>query len=192
MVALARIVLFGLLVLSLARGDAPIVTPSPSIKSNKNASIPGIFPQVLPQPIPALEPITPQDTTNEPITKLEFLISYKVISQNGIITGEKYDISEPLVKKAQNLALDYTCTIHTPINDVITDDEDYAIKYVLQHYQDEILECLKKSGMNIRYDGLARDFTPVQDQTLLSLAPKRILAYFDNRYLIIEVLKDTQ
>ncbi len=124
------------------------------------------------------------------LTRLEFLISYKALAQDGIIIGEKYSISEPLVKKAHFSKIDYMCKINTPINDLITDDEVYAIKYILMHYQDDILLCLNKTGVNIRYDGINSNLVYLQDQTLLNLKAKRVVAYLDNRYLILEVLRE--
>ncbi|OBV29301.1 hypothetical protein BKN38_03225 [Helicobacter sp. CLO-3] len=136
-----------------------------------------------------LEPLTPESAPKDAPIKLEFLISYKAEVENGTITGEKYDISEPLIIKSPGLALDYTCSINTPINDLITDDEAYVIKYILANYQEEVLACLEKGGVRVRYDALTQELA-TQDKALLRLAPRRILAYFDNRALILEVLKE--
>ena len=123
-------------------------------------------------------------------SKLELIISYKAQAHDGIITGERYSIADPITLKAHRLRVAYTCSINTPINDLITDDEVYAIKYILTHYQEEVLECLRKGRANIRYDGLTSHNTRVLDSTTFAFPPQRILAHLDNRYLIIEVLKE--
>ena len=163
-----------------------VITPPSALKGSLNAE--GILPQVIPNKITL--PRNQILKNNDETIKLEFLISYKALSQNGIITGEKYNISEPLVKKAHFSKIDYVCKIDTPINNLITDNEAYAIKYILKHYQDDVLSCLNKTGIKVRYDGANNDFTYLQDSALLDLTAKRIVAYFDNRYLILEILKE--
>lgn len=154
----------------------------------------GVIPQFLPRgkiPSPLLPPIplTPYSLQEEPFEKVEFIISYKALSQNGVITGEKYSISSPLISKS-TLPIEYTCSIDTPINDLVSDDEIYAIKYILSHSQDEVLHCLRKGGANILSHARTADSTHISDDTILSVPAKRVLAYFDNRYLILEVLKE--
>ena len=122
--------------------------------------------------------------------KLEFIISYKAQTHDGIITGERYSVADPITLKARTLKIAYTCSLNTPINDLITDDESYAIKYILTHYQEEVLECLRKGRASVRHDGLTSQNTRVLDSTTFAFPPQRILAHLDNRYLIIEVLKE--
>lgn len=153
-----------------------------------------VIPQFLPRgkiPSPLLPPIplTPYSLQEEPLEKVEFIISYKALSQNGVITGEKYSISSPLISKS-SLPIEYTCSIDTPINDLVSDDEIYAIKYILSHSQDEVLHCLRKGGASILSHAHTADSTHISDDTILSVPAKRVLAYFDNRYLILEVLKE--
>ena len=134
------------------------------------------------------------ESTNEQPTldtnKLEFIISYKAQTHDGIITGERYSVADPITLKARTLKIAYTCSLNTPINDLITDDESYAIKYILTHYQEEVLECLRKGRASVRHDGLTSQNTRVLDSTTFAFPPQRILAHLDNRYLIIEVLKE--
>lgn len=163
-----------------------------------------LLPQSPPRPIPqAIIPKNTHDTTapsalspqsaeleaTQPLVKLEFIISYKAQSQDGIITGERYSVSDPITLKSQQLTTAYTCKLTTPINDLITDDEAYALKYVLSNYKDEVIECLRKGRANVRYDGSFSQHVRVQDSVLLHFPPQRILAYFENRYLVIDVLK---
>ena len=122
--------------------------------------------------------------------KLEFIISYTAQTHDGIITGERYSVADPITLKARTLKIAYTCSLNTPINDLITDDESYAIKYILTHYQEEVLECLRKGRASVRHDGLTSQNTRVLDSTTFAFPPQRILAHLDNRYLIIEVLKE--
>lgn len=124
------------------------------------------------------------------LTKLEFLISYKAESKDGKINGEKYNISEPLVKKGHLLKIDYSCKIETPLNAYFDDDETYVIKYILQNYQDEVLDCFKNSSREIRYDSLSVNNEVVLDSILLELKAQRVLAYLDNRFLVLEILKE--
>lgn len=145
--------------------------------------------QPLPEEILAPEALTPQTLESTP-QKLELIISYKAQSQDGIITGERYSIADPITLKAHRLKVAYTCSLNTPINDLITDDEAYAIKYILTHYQEEVLECLRKGRASVRYDGLMSHNTRVQDSTTFAFPPQRILAYLDNRYVVIDVLKE--
>ncbi len=126
---------------------------------------------------------------NTPIN-LEFIISYTAQTHDGIITGERYSVADPITLKARTLKIAYTCSLNTPINDLITDDESYAIKYILTHYQEEVLECLRKGRASVRHDGLTSQNTRVLDSTTFAFPPQRILAHLDNRYLIIEVLKE--
>ena len=158
-------------------------------EQNKQLLEQQVIPQILPSPLSIPDPLTPDEAIS-PKTKLEFIISYKALSENGIITGEKYNISDPLVSKAQNIKVKYICSLDTPINDIITDDEVYAIKYILTHYQDKVLECLRKSGVQMRHDAQTQNLEYINDSTLLSIPAKRVLAYLENRYLIIEVLEE--
>lgn len=148
-----------------------------------------VIPNRTPTPPPVPAPLMPE-LAKEPSTKIEFIISYKALSQNGIITGERYSISDPINLKSNRLKVAYTCTLNTPINDIITDDELYAIKYILTHYQEEVLECLRRGRVGVRYDGRVQESIYLNDSTLLEIPPQRVLAYFDNRYLILEVLKE--
>lgn len=207
-----NIALFGMGALAFLLAQAQATTSPQSAQKTQIAhfaqttlntpNIPKRAPQTMPKPLESelestpldtnptpLEPLTPESAPKDTPIKLEFLISYKAEVENGTITGEKYDISEPLIIKSPGLALDYTCSINTPINDLITDDEAYAIKYILANYQEEVLACLEKGGVRVRYDALTQELA-TQDKALLRLPPRRILAYFDNRALILEVLKE--
>ena len=175
-----------------------IINPNKALQRHNQANAEllnyGVIPQFLPRgkiPSPLLPPIplTPYSLQEEPLEKVEFIISYKALSQNGVITGEKYSISSPLISKS-TLPIEYTCSIDTPINDLVSDDEIYAIKYILSHSQDEVLHCLRKGGANILSHARTADSTHISDDTILSVPAKRVLAYFDNRYLILEVLKE--
>lgn len=145
--------------------------------------------QPLPTEILVPQALTPHSLESTP-QKLEFIISYKAQTHDGIITGERYSIADPITLKAHKLKVAYTCSLNTPINDFITDDESYAIKYILTHYQEEVLECLRKGRARVRYDGIISHNTRVQDSTTFAFSPQRILAYLDNRYVVIDVLKE--
>lgn len=175
-----------------------ILNPNKALQRHNQANAElldsSVIPQFLPRgkiPSPILPPIplTPYSLQEEPLEKVEFIISYKALSQNGVITGEKYSISSPLISKS-SLPIEYTCSIDTPINDLVSDDEIYAIKYILSHSQDEVLHCLRKGGASILSHARTADSTHISDDTILSVPAKRVLAYFDNRYLILEVLKE--
>lgn len=177
-----------------------IINPKKALRERNQASRElldsNVIPQYLPRaklPAPLLPPpaLTPYSVleSQELLQKREFIISYKALSQNGIITGEKYNISSPLISKS-SLPIEYTCSIDTPINDLITDDEDYAIEYVLHFYQDEILHCLRYGGASVLSYAKSANATHISDDTVLSVPAKRVLAYFDNRYLILEILKE--
>lgn len=175
-----------------------ILNPNKALQRHNQANAElldsSVIPQFLPRgkiPSPLLPPIplTPYSLQEEPLEKVEFIISYKALSQNGVITGEKYSISSPLISKS-SLPIEYTCSIDTPINDLVSDDEIYAIKYILSHSQDEVLRCLRKGGASILSHARTADSTHISDDTILSVPAKRVLAYFDNRYLILEVLKE--
>ncbi|WP_299327344.1 hypothetical protein [uncultured Helicobacter sp.] len=169
-----------------------------------DSQTPHLVPQNPPRPIPqaiipknthdttapsALSPQSAQLEATEPLIKLEFIISYKAQSQDGIITGERYSVSDPITLKSQHLTTAYTCKLDTPINNLITDDEAYALKYILSNYKDEVIACLQKGRADVRYDGSFSQNVRVQDSALLHFPPQRILAYFENRYLVIDVLK---
>ncbi|MGX3045543.1 hypothetical protein [Helicobacter sp. T3_23-1056] len=165
-------------------------------KANAELLDSSVIPQHLPRakiPSPLLPPpaLSPHTDISEPLEKREFIISYKALSQNGIITGEKYNISIPIISKS-TLPIAYTCSLDTPINDLVTDDESYAIKYVLYFYKDLVLDCLEKGGTSVLSYASLANATPISDDTLLSVPARRILAYFDNRYLILEILKELQ
>lgn len=165
-------------------------------KANAELLDSSVIPQHLPRakiPSPLIPPpaLTPHTDISEPLEKREFIISYKALSQNGIITGEKYNISIPIISKS-TLPIAYTCSLDTPINDLVTDDESYAIKYVLYFYKDLVLDCLEKGGTSVLSYAQMANATPISDDTLLSVPARRILAYFDNRYLILEILKELQ
>lgn len=175
-----------------------ILNPNKALQKHNQANAELLYSSVIPQflprgkiPSPLLPPIplTPYSLQEEPLEKVEFIISYKALSQNGVITGEKYSISSPLISKS-SLPIEYTCSIDTPINDLVSDDEIYAIKYILSHSQDEVLHCLRKGGASILSHARTADSTHISDDTILSVPAKRVLAYFDNRYLILEVLKE--
>ena len=178
--------------------NSSITNPNKALQKHNQANVElldsSVIPQFLPRgkiPSPLLPPIplTPYSLQEEPLEKVEFIISYKALSQNGVITGEKYNISSPLISKS-SLPIEYTCSIDTPINDLVSDDEIYAIKYILSHSQDEVLHCLRKGGASILSHARTADSTHISDDTILSVPAKRVLAYFDNRYLILEVLKE--
>ncbi|MGX2970921.1 hypothetical protein [Helicobacter sp. T3_23-1059] len=175
-----------------------ILNPKKSLHNQNSANAElldsSVIPQYLPRakiPSPLMPPpaLTPHTDISEPLEKREFIISYKALSQNGIITGEKYNISTPIISKS-SLPIAYTCSIDTPINDLVTDDESYAIKYVLYFYKDLILDCLEKGGASVLSYTNSANLTHISDDTLLSVPARRVLAYFDNRYLILEILKE--
>lgn len=174
-----------------------------ALDSKDSSDLQALPPQKPPRPLPrelipknthdttAPSPLTPQSAleSSEPTLKLEFIISYKAQIRDSIITGERYSVSDPITLKSRNLTTAYTCTLDTPINNLLTDDEAYALKYILSNYKDEVIECLRKGRADVRYDGSFAQNVRVEDSTLLHFPPQRILAYFDNRYLVIEVLK---
>lgn len=176
---------------NFANSIEPFTPPKmQSHKDDRNPIEPsiGILPQIIP---PDINIPLPKSPILAPKTK-EFIISYRVYTKNGIAQGEKYDISEPIVSRVNNpkYTLDYTCRIDTLIGDFVgDDDEDYALKYILEERKDKIIDCLSKGGVKIRDDSMTHNFE-AKTKTLLTLPPKSVLAYMDNGYLILEVFKE--
>lgn len=162
----------------------------PSFKKNKNSYLEGVLPQVLPPPFlpPDALPIEIISTPH----KKEFLISYQLYTKDGIAKGERYSISEPIKSRVHSpkYEFDYKCRIDTYIGDFLgDDDEDYALKVILEANKDSVLECLYKSGVKI-VDNSFTSSLQTTTQTTLSLPARSVEAYLDNSFLILEVYKE--
>ncbi|PAF42108.1 hypothetical protein [Helicobacter sp. 11S02596-1] len=151
--------------------------------------IPGILPQVLPSDLP---PPDFFDTGGTKPLKKEFLISYRLVIKDGVAQGDRYRISEPIKARVgtPRYVFDYQCRIDSYIADILGDDEaSDALKIILEAKKDAVLECLYKSGVQVRDDTLNRDFA-LRAKTTLTLPAKSVIAYLDNGFLILEVWKE--
>lgn len=162
----------------------------PSLKNSRNSYLEGVLPQVLPPdflPPPAL----PTEIVSQP-QKIEFIISYQLYTKDGIAKGERYSISEPIKSRVHSpkYEFDYKCRIDTYIGDFLgDDDEDYALKLILEAKKDSVLECLYKSGVKV-VDNSFTNNLQATTQTTLSLPARSVEAYLDNSFLILEVYKE--
>ncbi|PAF41716.1 hypothetical protein [Helicobacter sp. 11S03491-1] len=150
----------------------------------------GILPQVIPEQLPLPDPLMP-DIVSIP-KKKEFLISYQLYVKNGIAQGERYSISKPIKSRVKSgrYVFDYQCRIDTYIGDFIGDDSmDEAPEIILRAKKDAVLECLYKSGVKIRDDGLMSD-SQMMSKSMLTLPARAVEAYLDNSFLILEVWKE--
>ena len=167
----------------------------PFVPSFKNLSYPQrsylqpplipLIPNVIPLPL------DPSDYTLKeqlPYRK-DFIISYQLLIQNEVPTGDKYDISEPLVKK--NLQMSYECEIDVGLehDDEIPEVLDILLKILLKQNKDRVLECLYKSGVKVRDDGVSQK-NMSQNKVLFTLPPTYIRAGIEDGYLKLWVLKN--
>lgn len=149
---------------------------------------------ILPQVIPSNQKLSPPlfEELKDPITKKEFLISYKLYVENGVAQGEKYNISEPIKKRTKNndYEFDYTCKIDTHTTDHTDGDAtDYELKAILNYQKEAVLECLYKSGVKITDNSLTHN-AQSHTKTLLTLQAKAVEVYLDNNFLVLEVWKE--
>ncbi|PAF52044.1 hypothetical protein [Helicobacter sp. 13S00477-4] len=169
----------------------PFYPPFLSPKHNQNTLEPleGILPQVPPANIPSIDSIVPKENK---IKRQEFLISYKLYVKDGIVQGEKYNISRPIKSRIHSgdYIFDYSCMIDTYIGDLVGDDSsNYAVEIILRQKKDAVLDCLYKSGVQIRDDTISNNLS-LSAKTLLTLRAKKVQAYLDNGFLILEVWKE--
>lgn len=162
----------------------------PSSKNSRNSYLEGVLPQVLPPDF--LPPATfPTEIISQP-QKIEFIISYQLYTKDGIAKGERYSISEPIKSRVHSpkYEFDYKCRIDIYIGDFLgDDDEDYALKLILEAKKDSVLECLYKSGVKI-VDNSFTNNLQTTTQATLSLPARSVEAYLDNSFLILEVYKE--
>lgn len=162
----------------------------PSSKKSKNSYLQGVLPQILPPDFLPPDAL-PIEIISQP-QKVEFLISYELYTKDGIAKGERYRISEPIKSRVHSpkYEFDYKCRIDTYIGDFLgDDDEDYALRFILEANKDSVLECLYKSGVKI-VDNSFTSSLQTTTQTTLSLPARSIEAYLDNSFLVIEVYKE--
>lgn len=147
-----------------------------------------IIPQINPDPlkVPDIE-FKPDD-----IFEKDFIVSYKFLLKDEVPVGEKYNISEPLVSM-KNPSFIYQCSI-----DVFLDDDmsgmgvlDMLLKELLQYHKEDVLECLYKSGVEVKDESMSNN-NASKNKTLFTLLPKRIRVSLQNGFLIIKVFKENK
>lgn len=147
-----------------------------------------MIPNVIPSPLPLPENFAPI-----PEHKKIFIISYELLLKNDVATGEKYSISEPL--KARMLKPDYTCEIDNTLEEDLDFESpeliDMYLKLLLQTHKDEVLECLYKSGVKLRDDGVSEGFR-AKSKTFFSLPPTFVQASLKEGYVNLVVLKPSK
>ncbi|PAF49243.1 hypothetical protein BKH41_03965 [Helicobacter sp. 12S02232-10] len=178
--------------LSIPNGTEPFTPPFlPPARNDKFFYDPifSILPQVLPSDLPSPDAFLEK---NEGPKKKEFLISYKLYVKDGVAQGERYGISEPIKTRVGSgkYIFDYQCRIDVFEGDILGDDQaDYALKIILEHQKEAVLECLYKSGVQVRDDTFGNNFA-LSAKTTLTLPAKTVQAYLDNSFLILEVWKE--
>lgn len=144
----------------------------------------GLLPNVLPPSI-AIPPMILEKV--KPYQK-DFIISYQFLLKNEMPSGEKFSISEPMVNR--QMSVSYECKIDSVVNEDFDDDGvlDILLKLLLEYHRDEVLECLYKSGVMLREDGISEK-NRSNNKTLFSLPPTYVRTSLENGFLKILVLE---
>ncbi len=144
----------------------------------------GILPNIIPPSI-AIPPMILEKV--KPYQK-DFIISYQFLLKNEMPIGEKFSISEPMVNR--QMSVSYECKIDSAINEDFDDDSVLGIllKLLLEYHKDEVLECLYKTGILLREDGISEK-NRSNNKILFSLPPTYVRTSLENGFLKILVLE---
>ncbi|MCE3039004.1 hypothetical protein [Helicobacter anatolicus] len=145
-----------------------------------------LIPQVMPNPWQA----PPYIFIPDPVYEMDLVISYQFLLKNEVPQGEKYDISKPTHAIDKNKVMDYSCEIDVALNDdEIPSVLEVLIPYVLRLQKEQVLECLYKSGVQVREDSYSNK-NYLNNKIVFALPPKWVRVSLQNGFLLIKVFKE--
>lgn len=114
------------------------------------------------------------------LAKDEFIITYNLLSKDGVIVNEEFLLSHAMTKSSSPKILG-ECEV------LIDDDEERSKREILKEKKDEILFCLFTFGVKLESRDIVQDFQSTTTSKL-SISPTRVLISFDGDFTKLEII----
>jgi len=113
----------------------------------------------------------------------EFILSYRLVVQEGIVLNEEFSLSKAMTKKGADSSILEWCEID-PGN-----SEADTLYTLIKKNKEELLECLFAKGVVLEGYGDLKGYVS-KETTILKIAPLRLVVDFKGQFVMIGIVRE--